>query len=529
MHRFPPSFLSKACLAVLLVAGGDLIFYQWTLYGAAFGLYGLALLAALVAGSPALRRDGRAWIAVAVAALFALAFIRDPGLIAWSLFWAAAMTAALMPMTARRGSDGWLWFQRLLFQAVRSPVAPVIDLVRLLRVRRRRGRGWAGIRAMLPVVALPVAGSAVILILFAAANPVIEQLLSALALPEISAETVARIVLWIFLFTISWCLLRPRLLKRLLPTFDGRGDLALPGVSVASVRLSLIAFNLLFALQNLLDIAYLWGLVPLPDGMTLADYAHRGAYPLIATALLAALFVLVTLRPGSSTAAIPVIRWLVLLWIGQNIFLVVSSMQRTMDYVEAYSLTELRIAALVWMALVAIGLALICWRLLRDRSASWLINANIAAAGLVLSTSCFMDFGEMAAWWNVRHAREVGGDGVELDLCYLRLQHASALLPLIELEGRHGLKPGFRARVQVVRQNVQDELASQLQRGGWTWLGEQRMIAAKARLAHIRPMRLLSGERDCDGSLIPPPPILVPPAAKPAAAPPARLTRSPAR
>jgi len=43
--------------------------------------------------------------------------------------------------------------------------------------------------------------------------------------------------------------------RRILPTFDGSGDLDLPGVSVASVRLSLIAFNLLFAMQNLMDAA----------------------------------------------------------------------------------------------------------------------------------------------------------------------------------------------------------------------------------------------------------------------------------
>ena len=35
------------------------------------------------------------------------------------------------------------------------------------------------------------------------------------------------------------------------------------------------------------------------------DYVHQGAYPLIVTALLAALFVLVTLRPGSDTASRP--------------------------------------------------------------------------------------------------------------------------------------------------------------------------------------------------------------------------------
>lgn len=96
----------------------------------------------------------------------------------------------------------------------------------------------------------------------------------------------------------------------------------------------------------------------MPKGVTLAEYAHRGAYPLIVTALLAALFVIVTLRPGSSTAAMPAIRKLVVLWIAQNIVLVGSSIVRTFDYVEAYSLTILRISALAWMVLVAVGLVL---------------------------------------------------------------------------------------------------------------------------------------------------------------------------
>ena len=65
------------------------------------------------------------------------------------------------------------------------------------------------------------------------------------------------------------------------------------------MTLSLAAFNLIFALQNGLDIFFLWSGAPLPEGMTLAEYAHRGAYPLIATALLAGLFVLVTMRPRS--------------------------------------------------------------------------------------------------------------------------------------------------------------------------------------------------------------------------------------
>ncbi len=51
---------------------------------------------------------------------------------------------------------------------------------------------------------------------------------------------------------------------------------------------SLILFNALFAVQTILDLIYLWGGVRLPDGLSYAEYAHRGAHPLIATALLAA-------------------------------------------------------------------------------------------------------------------------------------------------------------------------------------------------------------------------------------------------
>jgi hypothetical protein len=51
--------------------------------------------------------------------------------------------------------------------------------------------------------------------------------------------------------------------------------------SPPTVLRSAVLFNLLFAVQTALDIAYLWGHSALPAGMTYAAYAHRGAYPLI--------------------------------------------------------------------------------------------------------------------------------------------------------------------------------------------------------------------------------------------------------
>ena len=240
---------------------------------------------------------------------------------------------------------------------------------------------------------------------------------------------------------------------------------------------SLAAFNVLFAMQNAMDVAWLWGLMPLPQDMTLADYAHRGAYPLIATALLAALFVLVVLRPGSQTAQSRAIRTLVIAWLGQNVFLVFSSILRTLDYVGVYGLSMLRLAALLWMGLVALGLVLVGWRMVREKSAGWLISAKLLAAGVLLTACCFIVLGGIVARYNIAHARELGGKGVALDLCYLSALDGEALLPLAELERRPGLDPAFRARVSTVRQAVHLRLARDVVDGGWTWRSAQRLRA----------------------------------------------------
>lgn len=69
--------------------------------------------------------------------------------------------------------------------------------------------------------------------------------------------------------------------------------------------ISLALFNALFAVQNLLDVAFLWSGGSLPAGMTQTEYVHRGAYPLIVTALIAGVMALAMLRPGSASERHP--------------------------------------------------------------------------------------------------------------------------------------------------------------------------------------------------------------------------------
>jgi len=438
--------------------------------GIQIGLFALAWLLGLIIARRDVRqpRLGTA-ISLALAALFSTALIYDPGPLAWLLFCSALSIAALLPRTAAF-DDAWRWTVRLMLHGFTGIAKPVIDLFHLLSVRPRGNR--LTIRSVAAILTLPLIGSAIFIALFASANPLIANMLTNLELP-----TMTQGMRWGFATFLVWPALRPhRLVTRLRIPEPAIG---LPGTSLPSVLISLGLFNLLFAIQNGLDIAFLWSGARLPAGMSMTEYVHRGAYPLIATALLAGLFALTMLRPGTATAANRWARRLVALWVAQNVFLVASSALRTIDYIAEFELTAWRIAALMWMGLVAAGLMLICWRIWFGRSARWLINANALAAAIILIPCCFVDLSASAARWNVRHAREVGGTAAPIDLCYLGYMGPPALLPLIELE-QHPLPADMRARVQHVRTNLLDRL-SRRQANPWRWTPHGAIRLAQAR------------------------------------------------
>ena len=492
------TFLCRLLALAALVALADRLFYLADAAGATLGVFVLALLLSALALRPDLRRSRPALIAAAAAGWFGFWLVDDPGPLGLALAWIALSMAVLLPKAARFG-NGLRWGLRLFLHGLATPVRPIQDLSRLARVRRRRP-GKINLWAIASTLVLPILGSGLFLILFAAANPLIESALSGLDPFAFLSFSPLRVFFWGFIGLVTWRLLSPRLMLRG-PAYRSEVDwLDLPGISTASVTISLVAFNALFAMQNGLDLAFLWSGAALPEGMTLAQYAHRGAYPLIATALLAGAFVLVTTRPGTPMAENRLIRRLVYFWIAQNLFLVASTMLRTIDYIEAYLLTELRIEALIWMALVAVGLVLICVRLARGKSSVWLINANMAAAALVLGASAAIDYDRIAADWNVGHAREVGGRGSAIDLCYLSQMGDSALLPLIELESRP-LSAELRGRVRWLRNLATQRLeARQSDWQAWDWRSARRLAAARQEIASRRLPRVYAdADRQCDG------------------------------
>ena len=472
------SFLLKAGLALGLIAAADGLFYGtkappgWTI-----GLFAMALLGAALATHRALRRSRTALVMALFAFLFALVQVETVSLVAWILYWLALMLAV---MASRAGgpADVWPWIQRLVPAGFYALVKPLLDARRLWRASPRVR--LIKLSAVWQLLFLPLAGAALFLLLFATANPVISATLGGLSWPDIDAW---RLAFWGFVLIVAWCVLRPPFRRKLLvkPVAAPRPPATI--ASDAAIILSLSVFNALFAVENGLDIAFLWSGAPLPGKVTLADYAHQGALSLIVAALLVAAFVLVALDPRSPTARLKWARRLVILWIAQTLFLVASSILRTWDYVEAYSLTGFRVCALAWMGLVAVGLVLVCWRLLRGKSSAWLVNANVAAACAVLALISMVDVGALSAAWNVRHAREVGGAGVELDVCFLEQQRQSAIVPMAELL-RRPIPVALRARVGSALSRVlisahEDESDWR----SWTWRRARRLERTEA-LAH---------------------------------------------
>ncbi|MDZ5650524.1 DUF4173 domain-containing protein [Nitrospirillum sp. BR 11828] len=269
---------------------------------------------------------------------------------------------------------------------------------------------------------LPLGLGLVFCLLLTTANPILDSWASRLPLDFLSGIDAGRVVFWMVALALLWPFIRIASPGVAMARVDAPASSRWRDHPVAALLLSpaalvraLILFNALFAMQSALDAYYLWTGHPLPPGVTHAAYAHQGAYPLVLTALLAALFVLAALdRPMVS----PTVRHLIVAWVAQNIVLVLSAMLRLAGYVHAYSLTVLRLAAFLWMALVAVGLVLILVRMALGRSNRWLVGANLAAAVILLYGAAWMNIPDTIAHFNLMYSPLVWG-GRDVDWAYL--------------------------------------------------------------------------------------------------------------
>jgi Domain of unknown function (DUF4173) len=422
-----PLVFAAGCVAI-----ADWLFYGWDIgisLALFLGVFGVVAIASNRVVAP--HKTQIAMTAIFVAGL--VAAIEDVDFL--SVVVSTLATVLFVIVVTDRETSSW---QRRLFEALTIPFRGPLQLARELFDALRNMKAWTlGWLGSLAAWIVPLSIFGVFLSLLSAANPLIERRLMQIDLHFLlNIPDVRRIWSWVWVACLIWPVIHRRNKPKPVRKPEHNFAAALPSapdylLGVQAMSRSLILFNALFVLQTALDLTYLWGGANLPDGMNYADYAHRGAYPLIATALLAAGFVLIAMRPGGPAEHSRLIRPLVLLWIGQNILLVISSIFRLDLYVAAYSLTYLRLAAFIWMGLVAAGLLLILIQIVLKKPNSWLINANAATLALVLYGCCFINAPQIIASYNIEHSRELSGTGPSLDLIYLAGLGPQAL-PVLE-------------------------------------------------------------------------------------------------
>lgn len=385
MPRAPSGRLPRAVSVLGLVLLADVLFWRADL-GLSAALYAAAIFAVVGLDAP-LRQWQRPAALLTLAALPVAHHVQPLSLAFLTAGLVAALTLSRHPDTA-----GATIAHTILRFMARLPVEWA---VRLNPARAVAVTGDAGqIRRHLTNWGFPLGGGLVILTLLMQANPV----LSGFLIPDLRlTEVVRRALFWAGIALMIAPFLAP--VPVALPRPFGRPALPGLGLHSGSVLRALIVFNLLIALQTLTDITILLGGATLPPGMTLAEFAHRGAYPLLATAILAGGFA-VAARPflGSTRA----IRPMLLLWLAQNVVLCAAAALRLQLYIDGFSLTYLRLYALIWMAVVAAGLGLIFWQVLRDRPNPWLLARSFLLGMSVLYACCFVNFAQVIAAHNLR-------------------------------------------------------------------------------------------------------------------------------
>ena len=388
----------RILLLVVLVALADALFFQQAV-GLSIAVFVIALFAASVFEA---ERSRVGWGPILVLILGVLPVVDYVqffsvifaifGLIvavAWhrlgvsqsldAVLFAARRLVFFLPLGAVQSIDAW----------VKTPSGEVD----VSSVFRELIRNWA----------FPVGGGLLILSLLVSANPVLERLFANILDLDFDAQRfLQRVFFWLGAAILVWPMLSVAADRLQRPFGPQKVRRAYGfGLNATSVSNALWLFNGLLAMQLIMDGAFAIS-GELPYDMSYARYAHRGAYPLVVTALLAGCFALAA-RPFLDEG-----RWLkplMVLWLALNGLLTVASMYRLGLYVEVYGLTYLRMRAGIWMVLVAIWLGLIAWQILKSKANGWLVLRSFAMGITTIYVGCFVNFAEVIARYNVDHKR----------------------------------------------------------------------------------------------------------------------------
>lgn len=390
----------RLIMLAVLVFCGDLLFYHGH-FGLSLAVFGIAVYAVHLLT----RRVLKVPLApTALLVITTLPVIEYPQALAIGFLLSGLVISTVWALLGTRDYRRFLLPMAARFTAY-IPLHGAVTVWTRRHVLTARSRQPVKKGQFLSGWAVPVIGVVVLVAILRMANPVFDQMvIDLLAFQLVTKGLLWHLALWFAIAVLAWPFIgRFRQTPHTLCSLFAQPP-RLAGLNGRSVANALILFNAVLAIQTILDVQYLWLGGTLPKGMTYATYAQRGAYPLLATAMLAGGFALAA-RPFLSER--PMLPWLMMLWLGQNVLLTAAAGYRLQLYVDAYGLTYLRIYAAIWMSMVAIGLVLTCWQIWHRHDMRWLVLRCGVLALSVLYTSCFVNYAAVIAAYNLKHVEVI--------------------------------------------------------------------------------------------------------------------------
>lgn len=175
-----------------------------------------------------------------------------------------------------------------------------------------------------------------------------------------------------------------------------------------SASLLFVILNLLLLLLNGTDIQYLFLKSKLPESITYSDYVHQGVGAVILSIILAIAVIAYYFRgrinfdPKSKY-----IKTLTYLWIVQNIVLIVMAAFKNQLYIDAYSLTYMRIGVYYFLAFSILGLLLTLYKIYSRKDTWFLFQSNSFGIYLALILSCAFNWNGIVTRYNLENSTEV--------------------------------------------------------------------------------------------------------------------------
>ncbi len=167
-----------------------------------------------------------------------------------------------------------------------------------------------------------------------------------------------------------------------------------------------LLLNMMIAWLNWLDIRHYWFGFNW-DGGYLKEMVHEGANLLIIAILISIAISLYYLNSnivflGSNR----LVHGTILLWLLQNMIMIVSVGIRNMHYIHYFALAYKRIFVFFFLAACTVGLASIIYQIYRRRSSGFLLSVNAVSVYVLLVLAGCFNWDGIIARYNFSHARE---------------------------------------------------------------------------------------------------------------------------